>query len=492
MAGRLMTVMDLGDESLVAASVRISSDGLAVHRSVVARRPEDIDVRDAEAVGAWVGERLREAGIPRGRAVVSLSRSEVVLKRLQVPDNVDASELGDVVRLQMMRQLTMPMEGTAVDYMPIESAEEGSFLIAGAAPGDRISWVRRVAKAAGMRVDRVHLRASGVAALIRELSEIRSGPVLGVALGGRAIEFVVVESGQMVFTRAADADPTMPPARYAHRVAVEAKRTWMSYRVGQGAVEIEAIGVIGEGDLVREVGEACASEMELPWVAVEPPTAVTLPDDVEASVRQQLMPLVGLLVREHLGMPTLDFANPRKGPDRFAKVRQLALGVAALLIISCSFGAYFAHQDLESLRGREAEVRSERGKLVEQYKSHLQVHARAAHIDAWLDTGVDWLSHVRQINTQMPSPEVAIIDTLRGDVRQGVQFVTTNRRYEGGEFQGARRVELHFEGRTGDRDVATDLRERFVEGDLYVVQPTGPDVPGRFQLNLTTGEGDAP
>ena len=44
------------------------------------------------------------------------------------------------------------------------------------------------------------------------------------------------------------------------QLAVEAKRTWMSYRSATPGLEVDLVAVLGDGDLAKQVGAACGFE----------------------------------------------------------------------------------------------------------------------------------------------------------------------------------------------------------------------------------------
>ena len=123
--------------------------------------------------------------------MIAAPRGEVVLKRLRLPKTTGAgdAELAGMVRLQMARQLTMAIEGTAIDYVTIESGARGVAgeapttapgsagtldVLAAALPADRMQWYVAMAEAAGCSIERVGLRASGAAATASAGSRTRA------------------------------------------------------------------------------------------------------------------------------------------------------------------------------------------------------------------------------------------------------------------------------------------------------------------------------
>jgi Tfp pilus assembly PilM family ATPase len=321
--GRKLIAISLDQDRLCAVSAAVSSKTVKVEAMHSAQAPANVSVREGAAVGAWIGSELEKGGLGRGRLVIAVPRGEVILKKLKLPraEGSTGAELAGMVRLQMTRQLTMAVEGTAIDYLPIGDLPQGSAggtvsVLAAALPGERMLYYRELAKAAGCKIERLGLRSAGVASLLAEASQTANGPVLGVAVGIGSTEYAVVESGQLVFARAADIGLGAGDGddSFIQKIAVEAKRTAMSYRVGEGAVEVDALLVAGDGGLAGQVSAACGEASELPARVSQWPSAIEVPGLVSERDRLVSAPLLGLLLEIAADRVSLDFAHPRKAP----------------------------------------------------------------------------------------------------------------------------------------------------------------------------------
>ncbi len=507
--GKTVTAIGLEQDRLCAVCATVGPDRVTVRAGLVDSVPASVDARDAKALGTWIGQELDRRGFPRTRVVFALARGDVVLKRLSFPrpEQSNEGDLAGMVRLQMARQLTMAVDGSAIDYVPIEGGGPAGTpgpaptisLMAGALPGDRLEWFRDVAEAMGRRIDRIGLRASGVAALLAGASQRHAGPLLGVALGLGSVEFVVVDEGQLVFARSADLGAPTPDAgepdpAFVQRVAVEAKRTWMAFRVGQEATEVDGLAVPGEGPLAREIAARCGEALEMPFELVAIPTAVEMPRAMSAEERLLLGPLVGLLAEPVLGRAMLDFCHPRRAPDRAAIRRQrVLLGVLALILLSGA-GYLGADARLNTLRTELGKARARADALDREYTDHLLQDARLRHLEQWIKAQPDWLGHLRWISDQMPDPRLLQLDVFSGDLSAGIAF--TPARVEAGkepetsytDGKWALQTRMHFAltGKVTEREVANELRTRLVNSQLYKVDSKGADVPDRFSFDLDT------
>ncbi len=470
--------------------------GARVRSWASARVPAGLDPRDPTAIGEWVRATLDKAGVQGSRVVLAVPRGEVVLKRLKLPRGGGEADLASMVRLQMIRQLNFAVEGTAIDYAPIDGAgpnEPPSSMVdvlAGALPGERMAFLRGAASAGGLRIDRVGLRSAGAAALLAQASRLREGSVLGVAAGWASIEFVVLERGRLVFARAADfglATANGGEGSLAHRVAVEAKRTWMAYRVGHDSAAVDTVAVLGEGPLAKELAAACGEGLELPATCVGLPAALALPAAMPEADRLVALPILGLLAERLLVPPTLDFSRPRRAPDLGARRRQMALlGVLAGVAV-VGTGIVLGARNLSTLRASAKVAAQKRESLEDQYRDFLLGDARLRHVEAWLEADPDWVSHIAWLSEAMPDPRAAQLDVLSGRLRDAeVRFMTKDGSYAGGTWGVGREAAFSLQGRASSRDVANDLRSRLVASNVYVVDSHGPDTPDRFDYLLAT------
>ncbi len=501
---RATVVMVLDADRLSAATVQ-GGEGRARVTSWISKQvPKDVDPRDAEVFGKWLRSQLESAGMAGSRLVVAVPRGEVVLKRLKLPrppgdEGVAESALAGMVKLQLTRHLTVAVEGTAIDFAPIatETPAAGPAMadvLAGALPGDRLRFLQSVAREARMKLHKVRLRAAGAAELLAEVSRVKGKAVMGIVVGWASIEFVVVDQGRLVFARAGGfglATPAAPgedetEGAFARRVAVEAKRTWMSYRVGQDSAQVEAVVVVGEGPLAAEVGQRCGAALELPWEHAAWPESVTFPRTMTEHDRLVAAPLIAL-AEGHEAM--LDFANPRKPPDPGAARRQRILAAALGLIVICGVSYVVGAERLSGLRWQAAEKEEERATLLAAYEKYLLKDARLKHIEHWNGAGVDWLAHMRWLSDQMPDPSVAQLDAFTGELGAAVVFEPKDPRrpaYTGGVWRTDQRAEFSLGGRVETRELANDLRARLVNAKFYIVKSRGPDVEKRFDFVVQT------
>ncbi len=412
----------------------VQKDRIRVRGWLMLERPTDVGADDAEEMGEWINRSLKEAGCTIKQCVIAVPRASVVLKRLSFPAIGEDSDgdLPGMVRLQMARQLTMPLHGAAIDFVRLNATSEDddqsqtTEVLAAALPGEHVAWCRTLAKSAKLRLRLVALRGEGSAALFAQLSYTQDGPILGVSVTSQGVELGIVAEGRVVFSRAIDIAPPTGvedwPA-FADRVVVEAKRTRMGYR-GVGEIrDLVCVAVLGDDTLADSVGKTMGEQLDLPWEAVRFSNAVEMPSDMDATTRAGLAPLIGLMLGTAINRPTYDFANPRKAPDIHASLRQAGLAAALGLIIFGGGGWVIADQQLNALEAKVTNAGNSYNSYASRYLQQLRAEARVDHINALRGGNVEWVSHLEYLSQSIPPADQARLESVSGSVNAGVAFV---------------------------------------------------------------------
>ncbi len=226
----------------------------------------------------------------------------------------------------------------------------------------------------------------------------------------------------------------------------------------------------------------------MPLETVGVPGNVQMPGQMPESERAAVLPLVGLLVEEMLGRPGLDFANPRKLPDKAAAVRQKALAAALVAIAIGGVGLVGAKKSLGRMNDTLQTLQARETDLRKQADQFLILHAKVNHIEQWEQAKVDWLGHVRELSDQLPDPHDAVVDELTGRMSGMAVYDPKGRTYPGGQWSAHEQAVFEVSGKVENRQVTTDLRERLLGGGVYRVESRGPDMADKFSLELLTSE----
>jgi len=494
-----MVLIDLAQDVLAAAAVNVSARGMTVNRVALASRPNEVEADAPDQVGQWVRHSLDDAGISTRRAVFAVPRAEVVLKVLELPTaGIESeAELCQAVRLQMTRQLTMPIDESIIDSvtLPARGDDRMTCVLAGAIHRDRVEWYRQVARAAGLKIAGVRLRSGGIA----RLAGGADGPVLAIASGAETTDFVVAEHGRVLFARSVELQHATPELSLPllrdegggdqeqdllQRVAVEAKRTWMSYRVSQRAEDVRSIVVMGRGETAQQLCERCQAMLELEAHCVELPASLRIKPSLSDETLGTFLPLLGLGVRLEDGSKGLDFLNPRRPPDVGARRRQLALAGMFALVVLGGAGYLFGQNVIGQLEAELSVKQTRERELFEEYVAYLKERARSEHVQRWDAIDADYIGHLAWLTGRLPDPKISLADrvdmTLVGEVRY------EGRSFPEGRWSSVSRLAVDVSGKVSDRSIALELRERLLETGLFTVVNRGPDVADRYDFELTT------
>lgn len=458
---------------------------------------------DATALAGAVRSRMDAARLSRKGVTLVVPRAEVVVKALSLPGAVlaDAGELATAVRLQMARQLTMSVEGTAIDYAePSPGSADGDgaaarTILAGAIPSERAAWWRAVAQGAGIRVAHMRMKAFAIAEIVGELTQRRGESVLAVAVGPGSVEFVLVEDGRVVSSRSADIvapEATAPESEqtaFRDRVGVEARRAALPMLSAgaagraRGNAEPTLIAVVGEGALASALGSACGSSLGLAWTTVGTPAGVELPAEMTDLQRTLALPLVGALLGPARGRRGLDFAQARKAPDPKAAARQVVLAGVFMAMLAGGAAYVVGDQMVSGKRDTLELYKSREKSMREELIAATAADARLRHMELSKQAHADWLAHLAEISTLLPAGTELRLDEISGSLESRVG-VTPAAPYSKTKWDSSARAAFTLAGSMRDRDANAVLRERVLASGLYALQMPTADTPDRFTLRL--------
>lgn len=513
MAAKTTTVIDLDHDRLTVATIARKGKSSALKSWVSEARPEGLDPADAGATGRWIAGALSKSA-KRGRIILSLPRREAVLKRVVCPPGVRDDEVPGVVQLELHRQLAVGLEEASIDYIPLDpgtragkgaskdNAEDdarpdaGPSVLAAAVTGPRMAFFRDMSRAAGIKPSAISLRTLGMLELAGREPEALDGSVLAIAVLPGSTEFAWITAGRLVTARPGElrtpaSDDEEARDRFAARLAVEARRTWVAARSASEPGASEAVLVLGADGMASRVAQRCGDSIGVSSRAVGLPSWLSVgqkngPGEEELA---RLLPLVGLAVAPQGRL--LNFLDPRKGPDRSAKFRMGALAASFGLIVLGGGGWVFASQEISRLNARLAVVNETNRDYTERYIEQLLLQARVDHLEARAGLSPDWMAHMDWVAERLLPPEELLLNQLQGTLSTELSYQPT--RGGGpldGEWRGGREVRLSISatprGQTG-ASVLERQRSMLIAGGGYRVATQGPDTGSAFTLNLRSG-----
>ena len=119
----------------------------------------DVDRQDAQQMGRFIGNVLKEQGITTRRAVIDAPRDQAILSTMKLPAGIP-QELPSMVQFQIAKELPFAVTDAAVDFaMPEDTKGKGLVPIAVAAVRNEfIAHRQAICQAAGLKIERMGLR----------------------------------------------------------------------------------------------------------------------------------------------------------------------------------------------------------------------------------------------------------------------------------------------------------------------------------------------
>ena len=364
------------------------------------------------SVGSLVGSRLA-AGLA-GRAtgnvttLVGVGRDHVQMKLLALPP-APAEELPDLVRFQAEREFTALGDDAALDFIPL--AGDGTTphqVLAAALASSGIKDVNELCRALEVEPDRITLRAASAATFVARSRPVGGSDVTLVAhLLVDEADLTALVGDQVVLVRTVRLPQAGEEASRQHALAAEIRRTVAAVRQQLGDRPVTSVVLCGGASDIDEAA-ALAGQIGLPVepfdVAGHAPTGLASSGVAEHSIGR-LAAVLGMALGEaDRRAPAIDFLHVRARAtrQRFTRAHALAVAVAAVVLLGMTLILWWrASAPVRALEAIHAELAA----LETQNEQYSEVVARAAAVESWLESDVNWLDELDRLSRRWrPEP----------------------------------------------------------------------------------------
>lgn len=463
------------------------------------------DTERANQLGQSLKVAMKNAAIhPRAsKALGVVSRQCVVLKRLRFDGNLDRDrDLPGMVRLQLIRQLALPLEGAAIDYAlhqdTASEPKDSVSVIAAAMIGQRLLGIRAMAKAAGLKLTGLGVSPSGLAALAGPTLANADGPVLAIVPTITGADYLIVDDGRLTFARtieltlpsdvAAGNDPSdthQPAPIRIDLLATEAKRTWVSERLTASTEPVSVAMALVPAWVSQaerqKLADHCAAELGMPCTAA---SLSDLVDTAEGAVDEPfpswIFAAAGVAQGWHLGLEAIDLLRIRKPPDTNAKWRKGAMAAALALVAAAGIAYTMLSAQLRDLESQKQQIAARLGPMQERVAPAMRTQITLGHMQRWEQNHADWLGHLDKITSTLPAPESFVISDLSLKGNPLLAYEPGKGRhtmYNPKAWHASVSMEASITGRAASTSIADAWRGRLVNDALYSVAPVGRDMP---------------
>lgn len=475
---------------------------LKVKGVMIEEFPADLSMDDPQAVGQWIGDRLKEARFPKASATIAIGREHVGLKRITLP-TTEVDELPDMTRLAMQRELPFDADTAVIDFVPVERGSASTTVLAVAVPQPVIEFAKEVAKAAGLKIERISLRTMGAAVLLNTLEPTtfeysisdlgaesaaedtspkskaeasKSHGGLAIDVTGEGVEFCLVANSAIRFSRAAEVPHPQDQLAIADAVVTETRRTWMSYRIGEDSTAVAVALVMGDRRVCEYASGPLGEMLKIPVKMLEEHPRI----DANGQEMDRLWPLAGLLLEPALGGELIDFAHPRHAPDLGARARRRRLMAAGIILVGAVGLWTAARGELNSLQRKADDLAQQQQALADPYMRYWRNVYKVEHLKQWESTSVDWLKHAKNLSTIAPNTDQVVLDSLSGTLESpNVSFDKKTGRWSVDD-----RITIVVEGEARDRVTADSFRDALTHSSIYTTSTTGADTKGGKRMPI--------
>jgi len=483
-----LIAIDWDSHELRAAVGRTGSGGITITDTATV----PLAGEEQATITKTLGDLMTTMGVAKGKykLLVAIGRGKAELRQLSLPP-VPPNELPALVRFQAMQNFSTGGDAVAVDYLPVEVADQSTSVIAGGVPPATMKMIAAVADSVGAELKRVALRPVAAAALFSLKSgggaDIDGDCVL-VDLLADDVEIVVFRNGKVVFVRSV----RMPEqtAGRTSQVAGEIRRSLMACSTESGG-PVQRVIIWGQAKTHEQDVAQLKELLKCDVQTVDPLSLVTndsrrvaAESDFARQHTGRLAPLIGLLAADAAAESTggqsallVDFLNPRKTIE-VEKDNRVLIGAGVGLAAAALLVGYLAWSSINAKNAEIAQRQAQLADLKPQVTQAEESITRTERVDQFLDASVNWLEQLRRLADRMPPSDQAIVKNISGAslARDGGGRLTLIAAAMSpvivDEMESALRDEVHSVAGTGANDLGSKETYRWGFSQMIDVLPT--------------------
>lgn len=431
--------------------------------------PESVEGDQADQVGFFIRSELNKRGIKERRGVACVDRRNVILKVVSVA-NIAESEIANTVRLQAMRDLTLPLEETTVDYVQAhrQSDFEEPQVVLAVVRNEIVSSYQRVFKAAGLRLEGIwpaslaHVRAamSSMPTMITHAGEEHFLIVPSPDL----VELSLLRGTRFLTSASRPVSRPSPGGTEAESFLQSVRRLQASLSGQYSELKIQTVFVAGV-NADPALHESLTDQFGAEVVYFDPLRSFGK-DEIYPLERGSYAGVVGSLVlAARPDHERINFLVPKQ-PKPKADYRRIGLiaGVGIVVLALLLGQRFVAGQtdDLDKAIKVAKKKRSDRDKSLKQLRLKSD---QLAWIQDWRERTVVWPNLLRELFEVLPEADKLFLTRL--------EMVQTNNRED-------TKAVLQMEGFADDSKTILDLNDRLSKELQLLVDPGAIQPATRF------------
>ncbi len=364
----------------------------------------------------------------RPSVVLVFPRQSVTVQRIQLPVVPDA-ELPDMIRMQAMMKLTVPIESVCMDFTPLPAAAGSSSrdVLLVTAPADLINVARRTLNDAGCDLSGVRVSAYCIAQALENAGLLKSdsdpSAVDVVALMRRDfIELTFVRGTTVIFSHSGNSWTT--PDAIERTIRSELTRARLSAAEILGDHRIGRILLVGSPAVTGAITDQLSIRFDQAKIERIDPSQFFSESPTDSSVSSsELLPIAGAILGQvRSTIESVDLVNPRKAPEKkdLRRVKTLAAVLGVLVV----FGGFYMWRSnrTKELDLAVALLETENSGIAEEVDAGEDTMKLHNQLKDWSDRDHSWLDRLVALKALLPATDRMFVkkfslqSVARGDV----------------------------------------------------------------------------
>jgi Tfp pilus assembly PilM family ATPase len=489
LGAKKILALDWDRRHLRMVVVRPRADGVDLIKAVAVPMGSGVAMDDANSLGGFIRESLRQSKIGITRAVFCIPRDQVVLNSLNLPPTPE-SEMPALVQFQIAKELPFAADQAVLDFAVTGEYDlkTATTVLVTAIREGQLDFYKKVAAAAGLTIERVGLRPlANLIAIDAKQSDPGRKNILLVEVGPQHTEIDIIREGRMTFSRAAsvalagaeseiiqDSRIVGPAVRdreqsEADRASVtslmkEVVLSFEAYRATEPAATIDTVIVAGASGLEPELATLLAGRFAAKTELFTPDKALNLTPERARELRGFSAVLGLALGYGRTGLQFIDFLHPKKPVSkRTIRMKKVPAAVltAALLLAS---GYLFHQKNIAPLNKRVSDLQSANAKMKKDEKLIRDFENRLESLEGWKESSRHWPLSLAALTRIFPSEQEAYMTRLD---------VETKPLKKGYKFESDARLKFRTASLASGNELATQLREA-----AFLQVSIGKEIPG--------------
>jgi Tfp pilus assembly PilM family ATPase len=385
------------------------------------QQSKEAEKRQAESIGKQIAAAISAHGIGHLECLVAIGRSVIELRQLSLPP-VPEEELPDAVRFQAMREFNALDDDWPLDFIPLDTPEEGPrTVLAAAVDPHQVAHLQKICQAAGVKAQHLVLRPCGAAALFgraqgaapAESSSLR----LLVDLLTDEADLTVMIDRRVVFLRSTrlPAGSPLDGKENATALVGEIRRTMVAAMNTLSGQRVDSIVLCGKGEKHAALAKVIADALGMPATLFDPFEGLELSRDLQDNLPEfpgRFAPLLGMLLTElEQTGHAIDFLHPRQRPVPPSRLKYL-VGAGGLVAVVVLGWLGYGWIDKLWVKAQIAGVEREIEKTKKDIEDTKKLLANTEKIKEWKATDVAWLDEFDHLSKTLPPRQFTKLTSL--------------------------------------------------------------------------------